>query len=112
MTSVKSEIHRLTPSSALMVGKARGEEATDISASERRKMTLKYPSLSMAEIAHGGATYLFLCNETTDPLTVEVKGFSRAARITSAFDGAAVDGSKGLVTIELSKWGVTALRIQ
>lgn len=96
----------------LELGKARGEEASKMSAAARRKLTLKYPSLSTAEIAFGNATYLILCNDTADPITVEVKGFSPTAKISSAFDNAAVDGSKGAVILDLSKWGVTALRFQ
>ena len=65
-----------------------------------------------AQIRHGGAHSLFLCNKTQVPLTVEVRGFSRAAAVTPAFDGTVMEGTKGFLTVTLSKWDVRTLRIQ
>jgi hypothetical protein len=94
----------------LMLGKALGEEASDISASERRKLTAKYPAFSSAELAYGPARYLFLTNETTEPLTIDLKGFPKDCDIVSVFDDSKLDSASGTLSLKLDKWGSAGLR--
>jgi hypothetical protein len=94
----------------LQLGKARGEEATDLSASERRKLTEKYPAFSSAELAYGPARYLFLTNDTAETLTIDVKGFPKDCDIVSVFDDTKHDSSSGTLTVKLDKWGSAGLR--
>lgn len=94
----------------LALGKARGEEATDISASERRKLTAKYPAFSSVELAYGPARYVFLTNDTASPLAIEVKGFPKGCEVTSIFDDTKLDGSSGALMVKLDKWGASGLR--
>ena len=91
----------------LALGKARGEEAT---ASERRKLTEKFPAFSSAELAYGAARYLFLTNDTAETLTIEVKGFPKGCDIVSSFDDSRHDSSSGTLVIKLEKWGAAGLR--
>ena len=98
------------PTVQLLLGKARGEEATDLSASERRKASVKYPAFSFAELAYGPARYLFLTNETSGVLTLEVKGFPKGCEIVSAFDDAKQDGGSGTLKVQLDKWATAGLR--
>jgi hypothetical protein len=94
----------------LLLGKARGEEATDISASDRRKLTEKFPAFSSAELAYGPARYLFLTNDTASPLTIEVKGFPKGCEIASVFDESIHDSGTGALVLKLDKWGAAGLR--
>ncbi|MCB1278490.1 hypothetical protein [Prosthecobacter sp.] len=98
------------PAVELLLGKARGLEAADISAKDRRKLTEKFPAFSSAELAYGTSRYLFLTNDTASTLVIEVKGFPKGCEITSVFDESSQDSSTGILMLKLDKWGAAGLR--
>lgn len=93
----------------LLLGKAREEGGSGLSASQQRKLTEKYPAFSSAELAFGSSRHLFLTNETPGPITLEVKGFPKGCDIASSFTGAKFESGTGVLTVTLDKWGAEAL---
>ncbi|HRQ90453.1 MAG TPA: hypothetical protein PLA50_16775, partial [Bacteroidia bacterium] len=94
----------------LLLGKARGGDASGLSDKEQRNLTETYPSFSSGEFAYGSARYLFLVNNSAEPIGLEVTGFPDGCEIVSLFNDVPLENPTDALAITLDKWEAVALR--